>query len=258
MPRSVTDATRFTPTGPDASSAQPRSWARSLLPRPAPAPAPAPAPKAVNVKRETPLEKVARLRAANRLAKTATLTTFDKVVLAGRVWADRAHRFTVYGLMLASVVIATFAITATGDMIVHNRRKRKEYYIAEAISYAKQLEDVMAAEARGVLTDDQLQFLAKEKEIRLAEEDYANRWQVWKQAREWLFKDLREEEVNRVRAMVRTRGTRHLDPATRGGGGGGAGVLHAVQALEDAQRLEAMAGVEERQTQQSARGGLGK
>lgn len=84
MSRSVNDATRFTPTGPQAHS-------RSGLNAAAKAASPA------------ALERVARLRAAAMKAQEAKLTRFDRIILAGRKVADRAHKTTLY-----------FLITATG------------------------------------------------------------------------------------------------------------------------------------------------
>ena len=82
MPRSVADATRFTPTGPHAFTA-------------------APAPGSTG---ETPQQRVARLRDAARKAKDQKMagTMMDRIVDRGRVWADRAHRITAVGLIGAT------------------------------------------------------------------------------------------------------------------------------------------------------------
>jgi len=42
---------------------------------------------------------VKRLREAASRARDAKLTTFDKAIVRGRVWADRAHRFTALTLI---------------------------------------------------------------------------------------------------------------------------------------------------------------
>lgn len=92
MPRSATDATRFTSTTPHATAKIPppsaRSWA---IPRAKPGPS-----------GETPQEKVRRLRAAANAAKLDQISTIDKVIARGRVWADRAHRFTSLTLISAT------------------------------------------------------------------------------------------------------------------------------------------------------------
>lgn len=87
MARSVSDATRFTSTGPYAS-AKPGSFTPSSINIRKPAPA-----------GETPQQKIARLRAAAAEARSGNEATFDKVVRVGRVWADRAHRFSAYTLI---------------------------------------------------------------------------------------------------------------------------------------------------------------
>ena len=48
---------------------------------------------------ETPQQKVARLRAAAARAREGKVTPFDKAVMRGRVWADRAHKVTALGLI---------------------------------------------------------------------------------------------------------------------------------------------------------------
>jgi len=86
MARSAADATRFTATGPYASSKPaPRASTISLS-------SPAPAG-------ETPQQKVARLKDAARRAKLDQVSGFDKVVARGRVWADRVHRVTALSLI---------------------------------------------------------------------------------------------------------------------------------------------------------------
>jgi hypothetical protein len=88
MPRSATDATRFTSTTPHASAKLPPKT-----------PANAGPPRTPGPPGETPQEKVKRLRAAADRARNAQVSNFDKVVSRGRVWADRAHRFTALSLI---------------------------------------------------------------------------------------------------------------------------------------------------------------
>lgn len=108
-PRSVADATRFTPTGPHA-------FTRSAAPGSA-------------AGEETPQERVARLREAARRAKVekAAGSTFDRLVDRGRVWADRAHRATAVGLIGATILCGGVTIYAFTDMIIYNRRRKAEY-----------------------------------------------------------------------------------------------------------------------------------
>lgn len=118
MSRSAADATRFTATSPHAYSkptpirSTPNTFSASSATRsrfqsqrqpnpnisgqtpPNSNGRPPPPPPS-----ETPQEKVARLRAARFAARDAQISTWDKVVIRGRVWADRAHKFTTLTLV---------------------------------------------------------------------------------------------------------------------------------------------------------------
>jgi hypothetical protein len=96
MPRSATDATRFTSTTPHASAKPPAS-ALNLPGRSNSLPPRTPGPPG-----ETPQEKVRRLRAAADRARDAQISTLDRLLVRGRVWADRAHRFTALSLIGAT------------------------------------------------------------------------------------------------------------------------------------------------------------
>jgi hypothetical protein len=93
MPRSATDATRFTSTTPHASAKPPTA---NILPR-GNTPTRKPGPPG-----ETAQEKIRRLRAAADRARDAQVTPLDKLLVRGRVWADRAHRFTALSLIGAT------------------------------------------------------------------------------------------------------------------------------------------------------------
>jgi hypothetical protein len=96
MPRSATDATRFTSTVPHASAKHlPASKLPSSLNTQRKTQTPGPAG-------ETPQEKVRRLRAAADRARDAQVSAFDKVIVRGRVWADTAHRITAWTLIGAT------------------------------------------------------------------------------------------------------------------------------------------------------------
>lgn len=89
MSKHVRDATRFTATGVWAHT-KPGGRA-TMLQFADPAP-----------KNETPQQKVKRLREAANRAKMAQVTKWDWAYLYGRMAADAAHRFTVYGLIFAT------------------------------------------------------------------------------------------------------------------------------------------------------------
>ena len=125
--RSAADATRFTAASPHAHSAptpirraagtfspshapQPNAATRnpSVLPnaRPAPPNSRPPAPPPPRQPTETPAQKVARLRAARLKEKAAQVSTWDKVVVVGREWADRVHRTVAWGLIAFTGILS--------------------------------------------------------------------------------------------------------------------------------------------------------
>ena len=110
MSRSAADATRFTATGPYASSKSGSTfkWPGSKT-KTAPADSPAASGSGTAPRRssgppgETPKQKVERLRAEARRARIEkTSSPIDRFLARGRVWADRAHKVTIYSLIAAS------------------------------------------------------------------------------------------------------------------------------------------------------------
>jgi len=113
MSRSAADATRFTATSPHAYSKPPTRSSNPPIPPQQYPPSFSSSPTMNNTfnpsspssrsgpsgPAETPHEKVARLRAARFAARDAQVSTWDRVVVRGRVWADVAHRVTVLGLI---------------------------------------------------------------------------------------------------------------------------------------------------------------
>lgn len=136
MSRSAINATRFTATKPYASfnpssiSSSPSSSSSSTFPPSSSPSAPSqPFPRSANPSypsriprnsnlnnaktnfappppssgpTETPAQKVARLRRERAAKREAEFTTWDRIVLRGRVVADAAHRITVLGLVTFS------------------------------------------------------------------------------------------------------------------------------------------------------------
>ena len=110
MSRSAVDATRFTATSPHAYSkpsalrtAASNTFSPSSIPRSHTQPKNVPPfqlpPQGSGSPNETPAQKVARLRAQHASQKQGQISTWDRIVLRGRVWADRAHRATALGLI---------------------------------------------------------------------------------------------------------------------------------------------------------------
>lgn len=80
------DPTLFTATSPVATTKPTPKNTRIAIGGPAPP-------------GETPLQKVARLREAARKAKAANESPAERLIERGRLWADRAHRFTTLSLI---------------------------------------------------------------------------------------------------------------------------------------------------------------
>ncbi len=168
---------------------------------------------------ETAAEKVARLRRARLQERAAQVTTWDRVVVRGRVWADRAHKVTVLGLVgfssayiispssppslspslkqtnghvandgvlphpVVAAAITGFALT---DMILHNRRKRAAFYAEQHALYAQRLIEAIEAERSGnPLDDDQTLVLNRERARVQAEEAAGQR--TWRKRIKGVF-----------------------------------------------------------------------
>ena len=200
MPRSPSDATRFTATGPYVSSSQPSSSGSPSFASNPPGIGSAatsssqisfgsPAPDG-----ETPQQKISRLRAAAALARRGKESQFDKVVRVGRLWADRVHRVTaisLIGLTVLSGVVATAGIT---DMLLHNRRRRNEWLAEQQRKSAIDLAEARKAQAVGRETEDQRLLINRERVAEEAAEAKRNRPGVFKRASSYLFSGLSKEE----------------------------------------------------------------
>ena len=193
MPRSPSDATRFTATGPYASSSpnipngqqppssQPTQGSRISFGAPAPA-------------NETPQQKIARLRAAAALAKRSQESRVDSMIRIGRAVADRAHRVTAISLIGLTVVTGMVATAGITDMLLHNRRKRNEWLAEKQAQSARDLREAQDALAVGRASEDQMLLINRERAAREAEEEKRRRPGVWKRITGWAFGGLEKEE----------------------------------------------------------------
>ena len=119
MSRSAADATRFTATGPYASSKA--NGAPYELPsfmqskdnaKPAKPTAPQTGPDG---QPETPKQKVERLRAQARAARMAQQSSgVDRWIESGRRFANRAHKGMVYSLIVASGTYRVLCVEVFG------------------------------------------------------------------------------------------------------------------------------------------------
>ncbi|KAI9796988.1 MAG: hypothetical protein M1835_002511 [Candelina submexicana] len=180
MPRSAIDATRFTATGPHAHSKSSISSAT--------------VPSSSSRPLETPQEKVNRLRNAARKARFEKESTFDKVVARGRVWADRAHRFTTLSLIAATGVAAVLAVYGISDMILYNRRQRRDFFAKQKALHAKVLTTAREAAAQGIADEDQMLLLNRVRAAEEAEQARLAKKGIWKRTKAWLYSGLKTEE----------------------------------------------------------------
>ena len=131
---------------------------------------------------ETPKEKVARLRAAARAAKSQqSLSVVDRMIDRGRIWADTSHRVVTYGLIgFTGSLPAAFCLQShsyrtitdktpgvatiislfgLGSLITHNRRQKRAWIEREM----QRLIDAQTAFLRGEASPEQLHLLEQEQ-----------------------------------------------------------------------------------------------
>lgn len=157
--RSVKDATRFTSTIPHATSKS--------------ATAAAAAPRTMRIPGETPEQRVKRLRQAHLAAQQAQISRTDRVIDASRRFFDVAHRWTVGGLVMFSVVAGVVSVYSVWDMLRYNRARRAEWIEAQKKFEADELATARIAYLKGDATEEQILLVeeanreAEEKGIKL-------------------------------------------------------------------------------------------
>ena len=190
MARTPADATRFTATGPYASSSSSftpngnGSGPGSQIQFGAP-----PTPN------ETPQQKIARLRAAADAAKRQTETRFDRTVRIGRLVADKAHRYTAMGLIGATILTAMVATAGISDMVLHNRRRRNEWLAQKRAEEALEVDQARRAMEVGTATEDQVLLVNRTRAREEAKEAKRTRPGIIIRSTGWLFGGLSKEET---------------------------------------------------------------
>ncbi|KAK3375868.1 cytochrome oxidase c assembly-domain-containing protein [Lasiosphaeria ovina] len=171
-PRSVSDATRFTPTTPHASSkaAAPRFTSAGGSSKGPGGAAPAGGAGGGGAGgggrrigggpfTETPDQKVARLRAAHRRAKAAEISKFDKIVDGGRRFFDSAHKVTVIGLIGFTAIASLLTVYTAADMMMYNKKRKAEFIEAQKKLEADSLEAARLAYMTGKATEEQISLV---------------------------------------------------------------------------------------------------
>lgn len=140
----------------------------------------------------------------------------DKVVRVGRVLADRAHRTTAWGLIGLTVVCGVFATFAIGDMLIHNRRKRKEWLEEQQKKSAIALDEARAAAARGAADEDQILLLNRERVAAAAEAERKAQTGIFGKARNAMFGSSREASgESKIISEVKTAQERRGQTSTK-------------------------------------------
>ncbi|OJD23899.1 hypothetical protein ACJ73_04747 [Blastomyces percursus] len=193
MSRSAADATRFTATGPYASSKPSVANSGTSRPMGAGSGSSATTGSGSGGKQETPKQKVERLRAQARAARYAkAFTPMDRVMSKGRVWADRAHKVTVYTLITASGLAAALTIYSATSLILYNRRQ-KQLWIDKELD---KLLEAKKAYVAGNPTAEQLKLLEQEKqaEAEKRQKEELKKQTMFYKGKEWLFGGLKNED----------------------------------------------------------------
>jgi hypothetical protein len=92
-------------------------------------------------------------------------------------------------------VAAVITAVSLTDMILYNRKKRREFYAEKSAERQKDL--VLAREAftRGHANEDQILLLNQERAAQEAALEKKNKPGVFKRARDWMFSGLSNEEI---------------------------------------------------------------
>ncbi|KAF2731800.1 hypothetical protein EJ04DRAFT_514363 [Polyplosphaeria fusca] len=211
MSKSPKESTRFTATGVWAHT---KPGGRSTtLPSTDPAP-----------RNETPQQKVKRLREAANRAKMAQITKWDVMYLYGRLAADTAHLFTVYGIIFATGCIGVLAVFSIGDMVVYNRRKRAIYFENLEKEQARILQDARDAVSHGVATPAQAALVEGIREEEEAMERKKAERHIGTRLMWWLHGDWNEEKALKEQRKLTFEDFKQKEEA-----GQGLGITQAVQ-----------------------------
>ncbi|KAK5107400.1 hypothetical protein LTR62_001304 [Meristemomyces frigidus] len=238
MARSPSDATRFTSTGPYASSSP--SFNSSSGPKMSSGTtidfgiAPA---------NETPQQKVQRMRAAAASARRGKESGFDIAVRIGRIWADRSHRVATFGLIGLTVASACIATAGITDMLLHNRRKRNDWLAEQQAKTARDLAEARTALGEGRVTEDQMLLINRQRAADEAAEAKRTRPGVVKRVGGWLFSDVNKEETKGGRLAGGVQGATQgtvdaVREAVQGGQRHDRSVLQSVEEKVEAGRTQ--------------------
>ncbi|KAI9924126.1 hypothetical protein ASPWEDRAFT_38478 [Aspergillus wentii DTO 134E9] len=193
MSRSAADATRFTATGPYASSKPAGSGTPYKLPSFMSSGQNA-SPQGPGGHQETPKEKVERLRAQARAARMAQSTSrVDTMIDSGRKIANKAHKAMVYTLIAASGICGALTVYSAISLTLYNRRQKALWLDNEL----QKLRDAQAAYANGTATPEQAEIVKNETigEIYKQKKEEEKEQRPWNKAKRYLLGGLKTDEA---------------------------------------------------------------
>ncbi|KAL9607418.1 MAG: hypothetical protein Q9167_007671 [Letrouitia subvulpina] len=221
---------------------------------------------------ETPAQKVARLRAQRERELMKNIPLWDLVVVQGRIWADRVHTITLFGLLLSALILFVGGTIVITDMIFYNRREKRLYKAAYRNTYEQRLDEAITLQQKGEKLSE-FQQLIIDEELERIESQQARKWKrgIRKYFKAFLWgslheppkakgvesPELEEEEKKEVVEMVKEKGA--LEAAWREGIGD-ARILKAVaekRGLSGSKPTEEIPKVSEVSEVSEAKGGWG-
>ncbi|CAI7579457.1 unnamed protein product [Penicillium pancosmium] len=228
MSRSAADATRFTATGPYASSKP--GGAPYELPNfmqkdnaSSGKPAGQTPQRGPDGQPETPKQKVERLRAQARASRVAQSSSgSDRLIEFGRKFANRAHKGMVYSLIVASGVCGVLTVYSMVSLTMYNRRQRTLWIEKElAVLNAARI-----AQANGSATEEQIDLIKKEDIAEIIKQKRAEEkaQKPWAKAKRFLFEKMNMEDTAAQAPSSASSDVEALQP----------GVWDALQAKEAA------------------------
>lgn len=91
-------------------------------------------------------------------------------------------------------IAGAITIFALGDMIIYNRRKRRDYFTEQSALHKTRLAEAKEAATRGAADEDQMLLINRERAADEAERARLAKKGVFKRTKEWLFSGLKNEE----------------------------------------------------------------
>lgn len=146
---------------------------------------------------------------------------------------------TLIGFTVVSAMVATAGIT---DMMLHNRRRRKEWFAEKQAESAREFAIAKQAEANGVATEDQMLLINRAVVQMQAEAAKKNRPGIFKRAGTWLGLSDEEQKGGRLSQAVISESELVPDSVQEGVASiaeEGRGVLQAVEQKVEENRRHA-------------------